>query len=108
MTEPRHPLGRRKWPLSWGFSFAGRTIGLTAAGLVVTELSHLGVGLTNGGGFRGPVRFAVSSQPSWRHLSKHDKQYFEMMGNRAMYHDGWDRLLPSWPAALGDRGHLLL
>jgi hypothetical protein len=37
---------------------------MTAAGLVVTDLSHLGVGLNGRGDFRGPVRFAVSSKPS--------------------------------------------
>ena len=37
---------------------------MTAAGLVVTDLSHLGVGLDIRGDFRGPVRFAVSSKPS--------------------------------------------
>ena len=37
---------------------------MTAAGLVVTDLSHLGVGLNDRGDFRGPVRFAVSSKLS--------------------------------------------
>src|SRR6185312_568526 len=37
---------------------------MTAAGLVVTDLSHLGVGLNGRGVFRGPLRFAVSSKPS--------------------------------------------
>ena len=37
---------------------------MTDAGLVVTDLSHLGVGLDIRGDFRGPVRFAVSSKPS--------------------------------------------
>ena len=37
---------------------------MTAAGLVVTDLSHLGVGLNGRGDFRGSVRFAVSSKPS--------------------------------------------
>ena len=32
--------------------------------LVVTDLSHLGVGLDVRGDFRGPLRFAVSSKPS--------------------------------------------
>jgi hypothetical protein len=36
---------------------------MTAAGLVVTDLSHLGVGLNGRGDFRGSVRFAVSSKP---------------------------------------------
>jgi hypothetical protein len=37
---------------------------MTATALVVTDLSHLGVGLDIRGDFRGPVRFAVSSKPS--------------------------------------------
>jgi hypothetical protein len=37
---------------------------MTAAGLVVTDLSHLGVGLDGRGDFRGLVRVAVSSKPS--------------------------------------------
>ena len=37
---------------------------MTAAGLVVTDFSHLGVGLNDRGDFREPVRFAVSSKPS--------------------------------------------
>ena len=37
---------------------------MTAAGLVVTDLSHLGAGRNDRGDFRGPVRFAVSSKPS--------------------------------------------
>ena len=37
---------------------------MTATGLVVTDLSHLGVGLDIRGDFRGPLRFAVSSKPS--------------------------------------------
>jgi hypothetical protein len=37
---------------------------MTAAGLVVTDLSHLGVGLNGRGVFRRPLRFAVSSKPS--------------------------------------------
>jgi hypothetical protein len=37
---------------------------MIAAGLVVTGLSHLGVGLNGRGDFRGPVRFAVSSEPN--------------------------------------------
>jgi hypothetical protein len=36
---------------------------VTAAGLVVTGLSHLGVGLDGRGDFRGLVRFAVSGEP---------------------------------------------
>lgn len=30
-------------------------------------------------------------------------QYFEMFGNRALYHDGWGCRLSAWQAALGDR-----
>jgi hypothetical protein len=37
---------------------------MTATGLVVTDLSHLDVGLDIRGDFRGLVRFAVSSKPS--------------------------------------------
>ena len=37
---------------------------MTATGLVVTDLSHLDVGLNRRGDFRRPVRFAVSSKPS--------------------------------------------
>jgi len=37
---------------------------MTATGLVVTDLSHLDVGLNRPGDFRRPVRFAVSSKPS--------------------------------------------
>jgi hypothetical protein len=36
---------------------------MTAAGLVVTDLSHLGVGLNGRGDFRGPLWFAVSRCP---------------------------------------------
>ena len=35
---------------------------MTAAGLVVTDLSHLEVGLDIRGDFRGLVRFAVASK----------------------------------------------
>jgi hypothetical protein len=38
---------------------------MTAAGLVATQLSHLGIGLNGRGDFRGPVRFAGSTKP-WR------------------------------------------
>jgi hypothetical protein len=37
---------------------------MTATGLVVTDLSHLDVGLNRQGDFREPVRFAVSSKAS--------------------------------------------
>ena len=37
---------------------------MTATGLVVTDLSHLDVGLNRRGDFRRPLRFAVSSKPS--------------------------------------------
>ena len=37
---------------------------MTATVLVVTDLSHLDVGLNRRGDFRWPVRFAVSSKPS--------------------------------------------
>ena len=37
---------------------------MTATGLVVTDLSHLDVGLNRLGDFRRPLRFAVSSKPS--------------------------------------------
>jgi hypothetical protein len=37
---------------------------MTAAGPVVTDLSHLDVGLNGRGDFRRRVRFAVSSKPS--------------------------------------------
>ena len=37
---------------------------MPAARVIVTDLSHLGVGLNGRGDFRGPVRFAVSSKPS--------------------------------------------
>ena len=39
---------------------AGRPV-MPATGLVVTDLSHLGVGLNGRGDIRGQVRFAVSS-----------------------------------------------
>ncbi len=37
---------------------------MTATGLVVTDLSHLGVGLDIRGDFRGLLRFAVSNNRS--------------------------------------------
>ena len=62
--RPRIPFTPRNKPLNRAFPRgAGRPV-MTAAGLVVTDLSHLGVGLNGRGDFRGPVRFAVSSKPS--------------------------------------------
>ena len=60
-----HPVHTPKQDVEQGFppGGAGRPV-MTAAGLVVTDLSHLGVGLDIRGDFRGPVRFAVSSKPS--------------------------------------------
>ena len=37
---------------------------MTATGVVVTDLSHLDVGLNRLGDFRRPLRFAVSTKPS--------------------------------------------
>ena len=42
---------------------AGRPV-MPAARVIVTDLSHLGVGLNRRGDFRRPLRFAVSSKSS--------------------------------------------
>ena len=63
--RPRIPFTPRNKPLNTAFpSRGGGDRLMTAAGPVVTGLSHLGVGLNGRGDFRRPVRFAVSSQPS--------------------------------------------
>jgi hypothetical protein len=62
--RPRIPFTPRNKPLNRAFPPRGGTIGDAAAGLVVTDLSHLGVGLNGRGVFRRPLRFAVSSKPS--------------------------------------------
>src|SRR5262245_65033745 len=60
-----HPVHTPKQAAAQGFPPRGaRRPVMTAAGLVVTDVSHLGVGLDIRGDFRGPVRFAVSSQLS--------------------------------------------
>ena len=63
--RPRIPFTPRNKPLNRAYPSrgAGRPV-MTAAGLVVTDLSHLGVGLHGRGDFRGPFRFAVSGKPS--------------------------------------------
>jgi hypothetical protein len=60
-----HPVHTPKQSVEQGFPPRGaRRPVMTATGLVVTDVSHLDVGLDIRGGFRGPVRFAVSSKPS--------------------------------------------
>jgi len=63
--RPPIPFTPRNKPLNRAYPSrgAGRPV-MTAAGLVVTDLSHLGVGLNGRGVFRRPLRFAVSSKPS--------------------------------------------
>ena len=62
--RPRIPFTPRNKPLNRAFPGRGGRSVMTAAGLVVTDLSHLDVGLDIRGDFRRPVRFAVSSKPS--------------------------------------------
>ena len=62
---PRIPFTCRNKPLNRAVPLAGRGRSvMTAARVIVTDLSHLCVRLDDRGDFRGPVRFAVSSKPS--------------------------------------------
>ena len=88
------------WPKGIKAKGEVRTQYAHAIDMVPTVLEALGIEAPTNikGVTQSPIRASASPMLSTtrRRLSKHITQYFEMLGHRSIYHDGWRAVCP-WP-----------